>query len=357
MSEDVYRQLAQRLDAIPNGFPATESGAELRLLAKIFTPEQAALAAVMSLEYESAESIAARAGVDARAAHRQLKEMARQGLIVAGRGERRLGFRLMPFVVGVYEEQLPRLDAELAGLFEAYLQESRGRTIYGPTPMQRVIPVEEAVPVDVEIFPFERASALVEGAKAWAVRDCICRAQQRLIGQGCDHPGHNCLLFAPVEGVFDHSQVDQPISKEEALRILSEAEAAGLVHTTGNYRDQHNYICNCCTCCCGILRGVAEFGILSAVAHSAFRVVADAEACAGCEDCVARCQFGALSVPDDVCVVDILHCVGCGQCVTVCPSDALHMTRRAESEMVPLAADRHDWMAQRAEARGLTLLD
>jgi ferredoxin len=49
---------------------------------------------------------------------------------------------------------------------------------------------------------------------------------------------------------------------------------------------------------------VAEFSILSA-GTSAFRVVADTEACAGCEDCVARCQFGALSVPDDVCVVDI----------------------------------------------------
>ena len=38
MTDDIYRKLAQRLDAIPNGFPATESGVELRLLAKIFTP-------------------------------------------------------------------------------------------------------------------------------------------------------------------------------------------------------------------------------------------------------------------------------------------------------------------------------
>ncbi|MDY7079365.1 MAG: hypothetical protein SXV54_20825 [Chloroflexota bacterium] len=31
-SKDVYRKLARRLGAIPNGFPATESGVELRLL-------------------------------------------------------------------------------------------------------------------------------------------------------------------------------------------------------------------------------------------------------------------------------------------------------------------------------------
>jgi len=29
MSEEVYRRLAARLDDIPNGFPATESGTEL----------------------------------------------------------------------------------------------------------------------------------------------------------------------------------------------------------------------------------------------------------------------------------------------------------------------------------------
>lgn len=37
MVEDVYRRLAHKLDEIPNGFPETESGIELRLLTKIFT--------------------------------------------------------------------------------------------------------------------------------------------------------------------------------------------------------------------------------------------------------------------------------------------------------------------------------
>lgn len=357
MPNDVYRQLAQRLDAIPNGFPATESGVELRLLTKIFTPEQAALAAAMRLTYESADDIADRTGGDPRDTYRALKEMARQGLIVAGRGEGKLTFRLMPFVVGIYEEQLPRIDAELAELFEAYLQETRGGHIYGAPPVHRVIPVEEVIPVDLEIFPYERASALLEGAKSWAVRDCICRVQRRLIGKGCDHPVENCLIFAPVEGAFDHSKVDRAITKEEALQLLLEAEEAGLVHTTGNYRDNHKYICNCCTCSCGILRGVAEFGILSAVAHSDFRAVADAELCAGCGDCVEQCQFGALTLFDDICTLDPSRCVGCGQCIAVCPTDALQMTRRPEGEVSPLTADRHDWTVQRAHERGISLSD
>jgi len=358
MSEEVYRKLAQRLDAIPNGFPATESGVELRLLAKIFAPEEAGLAGVMRLTCEPAADIAARAGVDPDQAYRTLKRMVRQGQIRARKGEGELTFGLMPFVVGLYEEQLPRMDKELATLFEDYIQETQGGGITrNAPPIHRVIPVEEAVPFDLEIFPHERATELLEGAKSWGVRDCICRVQQRLVGKGCDHPVESCLVFAPVEGAFDHSEVDRAITKEEALRILREAEEAGLVHSTGNYRDRHNYICNCCTCCCGILRGVAEFGIPTAIAHSDFRTVVDADACAGCGDCVERCEFGALSVPDDVCVVEDARCVGCGLCASVCPTDALHLDRRPQGEVPPPPATIKEWMAQRAEERGISILE
>ena len=110
MAAETYRRLAQRLDAIPNGFPATESGVELELLAKIFAPEEAALAAEMRLAFEPAEVIAARTGVDLKFAQRTLKAMVRKGQIRFARGGRMLVFGLMPFVVGIFEQQLPRMD-------------------------------------------------------------------------------------------------------------------------------------------------------------------------------------------------------------------------------------------------------
>jgi len=358
MSEDIYRKLAQRLDAIPNGFPATESGVELQLLAKIFAPQEAALASVMRMTREPAADIAARAGVDPDATYRTLKRMARKGLIRFKKGEGQLVFGLMPFVVGIYEEQLPRMDAELAALFEQYYQETQGGVITRNMPaIHRVIPVEEAIPFDLEIFPYERATELLEGARSWGVRDCICRVQQRLVGKGCDHPVENCLMFAPVESAFDHSETDRAITKEEALRILHEAEEAGLVHCPGNYRDGVHYICNCCTCCCGILRSVAEFGIPTAIARSDFHAVVETDLCAGCSDCVERCQFGALSVPDDGCIVNYVRCVGCGLCVTVCPTGALHLERRPEGEVTPPPANNKEWAAQRAEDRGISISD
>jgi len=355
MSEEAYRRLAQRLDAIPNGFPAAESGAELRMLAKILSPEEAALAAVMRLTPESAGDIAVRAGADPDRAATVLKGMARKGLIRAARGKGQLVFGLMPFVVGIYEAQLPRMDAEFATLFEQHYEETQAGIVRDAPSVHRVIPVGEAIPFELEIFPYERASELLEGARSWGVRKCICRVQQHLVGKGCERPVENCMVFAPVEGAFDHSEIDRPITKEEALRILREAEEAGLVHTAGNYRDGHFYICNCCTCCCAVLRGVAEFGRPTAVARSDFHAVVDHELCIGCGDCVERCQFGALSVPEDVSVVDYARCVGCGLCTMVCPADALHLERRPEGEVPLPPADRDEWMSQRARERGISL--
>ena len=96
--------------------------AELRLLAKLFTPEEAALAARLRLTLETPAEIAARTGGDPQALRGQLKEMAKRGLITAGRAATGgLGFGLMPFVVGIYEMQAGRIDAELAQLFEDVL--------------------------------------------------------------------------------------------------------------------------------------------------------------------------------------------------------------------------------------------
>ena len=352
----VYEQLAERLRNTPNGFPRTKSGVEVRLLAKMFTPQEAALAAVMHLTRESVQAIAARAGVDEQQAHSTLKAMARKGLVHAGRGEKGLAFGLLPFIVGSYEESLPYFDQEMAQLFEAMVQETHGEGFLGPGPaIHRVIPVEQGVPAEVEILPHEQVSELIENAKSYGVRECICRKQKALLGQRCHYPNMNCVVFAPIEGAFANQSYVQAVSKEEALRILRESEEAGLVHTVSNQQKDHFYICNCCPCCCGLLRGIIEFGQAHAVAKSNFYAEVDAETCTGCEACIERCHFGALSVPDGVCTADLSRCMGCGLCVEACPSDALHMARRAADEQAALPADHGQWMQERAAARGVPL--
>ena len=41
MSDEIYSRLADALDRLPNGFPRTESNVELRILRKIYSPEEA----------------------------------------------------------------------------------------------------------------------------------------------------------------------------------------------------------------------------------------------------------------------------------------------------------------------------
>jgi electron transport complex protein RnfB len=356
MVDDVYRTLAQRLHAIPNGFTPTESGIELRLLAKIFEPEEAALAALMRLTPESAAAIGARAGLGEREAFRVLKGMVRKGQIEIQRRNGKVRFALLPFVFGIYEFQLPRIDEEMARLFEAYLQETQGGAILNNQPsIHRVIPVQEAIPVDLEVFPFEHAAELIDRARSWGILDCICRVQQKLVGKGCDHTVDNCMAFAPVEGLFGGGSHIRAVSKRDALRILEEAAQEGLVHSTGNYRDGNFHICNCCACCCGILRGISEFGIPSAIAHSDFEATVDGETCTGCGECVEQCQLGALSLGDEVCEVDLARCIGCGVCTLACPTDALHLQRRAEGATPLPPWDNDEWLEQRAKDRGVSL--
>ena len=356
MVDPIYRTLAQRLDAIPNGFPATESGVEFRLLARLFTPQEAALASAMRLTPEGSAEIGARVGLAPAEAHRALKEMVRKGLIDVRREGRELRFGLLPFAIGFYEAQGSRLDAELAALVEQYFQETKGKTISDATPpLHRVIPVGEAVSANLDILPYQRASDIVDSAKAWGVIPCICRRQQKLVGKGCQSPAENCLVYAPVEGAFDRSQSVRAISKEEALQVLRQAEEAGLVHTTMNHQAPADYICNCCPCCCGVLRGLTEFGQPAAVAHSGFQATVDASALYGlwrlCRAVPHRRLIPAKRREHR-------------------PGSALHRLwtlrgglpqRRPEpgptpeSERISPPADMADWLAQRARARGIVL--
>ena len=343
MSPDAYKKLAKKLDRMPNRFPATESGVEIRLLKRIFAPQEAVLAAEMEYQKAPASEIAEKANLPERDARKILKDMVRKRLILFSKGEKGLVFGLMPFVVGFYEELLPRMDEEIARLFEDYFQETQGFITGKGLSVHRVVPVQESIDFELEVFPYEKASFLIENAKSWGVRDCICRVQKKLIGDPCGHPLENCLVFAPVEDAFDSSEVDRAISKQEALEILHLAEEAGLVHTTGNYRDHNSYICNCCTCSCGILRSLAEFNNSSAIARSEFLAIVDGDLCVACGDCLSRCQFGALDLEGEICQVDPANCVGCGLCVPVCPEDALILIRRTAGEVPPPPANIKVW--------------
>lgn len=352
-----FQRLAARLDSLPNGFPATTDGSELRLLEKLFTPEQAELASQLRIELETAQQIADRTGLGTAQVKDLLKEMTRNGLIRAGRASSGLGYGLLPFVVGIYEYQLGRIDAELARLFEDYFQKAFQQILTVEPQLHRVIPVDESVRNDLEVQPYESARSILDRAQAWGVQDCICRVQKSLVGDPCQHPVDVCLVLSSRPGVFDGHPVVRALTRGEAHQTLQRAADAGLVHSVSNSQDGTSYICNCCTCSCGILRGMAEMGLANVVARSAFVNTVDPQICVGCETCLDYCQFGALSLlPSDAYVqIEARRCVGCGVCVPVCPDGALKLVRRPEQEVLPVPQNETQWMQARASARGLDL--
>ena len=99
------------------------------------------------------------------------------------------------------------------------------------------------------------------------------------------------------------------------------------------------------------MRGIAEYGIMNAVAHSDFQIVIESNNCSGCGVCIERCQFKALSLPETVLISDLKRCVGCGLCVIVCPTEALHLERRDSAEILVPPIDIKEWRVQRLTVR------
>jgi Pyruvate/2-oxoacid:ferredoxin oxidoreductase delta subunit len=354
MNTNVYQRLAKTLDTLPNGFPSTGDGSELRLLEKLFNPEEAELATLLTPDLETAEAISIRTSLKAGDLRKQLKNMARRGLIASGRTEGGLGFGLMPFIVGIYEMQVDSMDAELARLVENYFQHAFGEALRRKPPFHRIIPVDESIQHTMEVLPYESASGLVKMAQAWGALDCICRKQKALIGEACSHPVDVCMALSEQPGAFDNNPIIHAVSQEESLATLKRAAEAGLVHTVSNNKSRIHYICNCCTCSCGILRGVADLGMANVVARSAFVNSVEDTLCNACGNCLSYCQFDALTMGDVVVEVNSVRCAGCGVCVQACPTEALVLVRRPEEEILPIPETQADWGERRLSARGLT---
>jgi ferredoxin len=342
-----YQRLAARLDSLPNGFPPAEDGSHLRLLACLFTSEEAALAADLPLHPETPAAIAARLGTDSGPLRGCLKEMARKGLIAAGRADGGLGYSLMPFVVGFYEMQNGRIDAELARRFEEYFHAAFHKALALQPPVHRVVPVRESVKADLAVAPYESALGILSRASAWGVTDCICRKQTALVGRPCPHPVEVCMVMSTVPGAYHGRDGVRELNREEAMDVLRRAAEAGLVHSVANTKEGQGYICNCCICSCAVLRGMAEGGMASVISRSGFVCRVDETSCDGCGLCETRCAFKAITV-EGMARVEAIRCAGCGVCAVACPNHALTLSRRPEAEITAPLRDEREWLDARA---------
>jgi ferredoxin len=354
MSDDAYRKLAKVLDTLPNGFPATENGVEIKLLEKIFEPDQADLFCDLRLQYESAEQIAERTGRPLEGLEQKLIEMQKRGQIFGMSLGDSWIFKMVPWLIGIYEFQLPRLDKEFVELNEQFYP-SFGKQFFGTTPqLMQTLPIEEEISVEQEALPYEKVSTLIDNGQAFLLNPCICKKEQALLDNPCDRPLEVCLAIAPVPDVFENSPTGRLITKDEAYKLLNECEENALVHLTSNMQEGRFFICNCCGCCCAVLRSINELGVpASKVINSHHYARIDPDECSLCGVCAdERCQVNAISESEDASYEVIREkCIGCGLCVSACPTEAITMLRKPEDELVSPPMNEMEWFKERGHER------
>ena len=354
MATEVYYRLREQMDQYSTGFPASESGVELKILEKLYTEEDAEIYLDLSMLLEAPDAFATRTGRSPEEMVEKLEDMAKRGLLFrhTKNGTRR--YSAIPFVVGSYEFQLGRMDKELAELTNAYMEEAflsgMGNNV---TPL-RTIPVGKSVDVVNRVAAYEDAKAIINAKDKIAVANCICRTQQELLDKGCDKPKEVCLLFGSHADYYVENKIARFIDQEEACAILDKCEAAGLVNQPANMVNPGG-MCNCCGDCCGVLRALNLLPNPGELVHNRYWAVVDSEECTACETCLDRCQMNAIEI-GDAAVVDKARCIGCGLCVTTCPVDAIRLEEKPKALQVPPPASGQELMAITAERRGTSLV-
>ena len=352
MSTDIYKKLAKHLDNLPGGFPSTESGVELRILRRLFTPEQAELALHAALIPEESKVIARRAKLAPEDAAKRLEEMSKKGLILRIQPEGRPPiYMAAQYVIGIWEFHVNDLDPELIRDMNEYIPTLFNMETWKKAPQLRTIPVGQSIDTQLEVLPYEKAEELVRVHKKALVAPCICRREHTMVGEGCEKPEESCLIFGRAADYYEQRDVGRVIDQQEALDILKKADEAGLVLQSSNSQKIAN-ICCCCGCCCQVLKSFKRHPKPSSLVSSPFVAASNPDTCGGCSTCLERCQMQALRLEDDKVVLDIDRCLGCGLCVSTCPTGTLTLVRRPESEQQEVPRTMKDALVKLGRVRG-----
>ena len=241
----------------------------------------------------------------------------------------------------LFEDLLKELRAEIQGNYDALMPlfkeaPAADRTVPARVTESgqpiKIIPVDKSLEVPEEfILPSQSVADIINKFDDIAVGHCFCRQRRGLLGDACDTdaPTLNCFTFGKSARHTAAQGFARKITREEALKIMQEAEDAGLIHKAfhpgSRETSPETSICNCCKDCCDTLE-LWRSGTLPMINSTYHLAVIDEDACTGCGTCVEWCPTDAIALDaDDVARRDENAWLGCGVCSRFCPEEAISL--------------------------------
>jgi electron transport complex protein RnfB len=341
-TDKLYIDLQKHLDKQAVGFPATKSGVELRILKELFNPEQANLTLHINYKPQSAREIynsVKGSGMSVKKVKSMLEEMESNGAIGSTVKNGTAQYFTVPLLIGVVEMHANKATPQFWADFSEYYGGEFGKAFVTTRVSQmRTIPVEKSIHVEHHVTTYDHIREIINSTEGpIGVNPCMCREGAKQRGQPCKVTSRldTCMVFGDWARHFIKLGLSREITREEALEIIRQNEADGLILQPTNYQ-KIDFVCSCCGCCCGVLTVQKRLPKPAENwAHNFYNTI-ETELCTACGTCIEKCQMDAIKLDEQAgyAVINLDRCIGCGNCVVVCPSEALELIKK-EKETIP----------------------
>ncbi|OQX96695.1 (Fe-S)-binding protein [candidate division KSB1 bacterium 4572_119] len=349
-----YSRLVERLNRFPQGAPPSEL--LNKILKILFTQKEADLVSLLPIKPFTAEKASRIWKQDIVSTQKELDKLAGRALLVDIEENGKTTYALPPPMAGFFEFSMMRfrddVDQKVLGeLFYQYLnvEEDFIKSLFtdGETQLGRTFVHEPVLSNEnaLHVLDYERASEVIKSARPMAVGICYCRHKMDHMGKACDAPMEICMTFNTSAASLSKHGFARVVDAAEGLDLLQQAYENNLVQFGENVRENVNFICNCCGCCCEAMIAARKFAIMNPIHTTNFLPVIDEENCDGCGKCANSCPVEAMTLVSandphkpkkKKAKLDESICLGCGICVRACTKGYIHLKSRPERVITPL---------------------